>query len=207
MALTNCYTTLALLRTFMGAPTTPGDELLEAAINAASRSIDNYCGRRFWLDGTAVARTFVATSSASLTVPDGIGTTSGLIIKTDLAGDGTFETTWAATDYELRPVTAAVAFPEAEPWTAIGAIGTLTFPTATATGRSDRIQITAKWGWPAVPDAVAYACRLKAARLVSRKDSPQGVAGFGDFGPVRLTSREDSDVVLLLDPYRPVSVA
>ena len=191
----------------MGAPTTPGDEVLEAAINAASRSIDNYCGRRFWLDGTVATRTFVATSTTSLDVPDGIGTTTGLIIKTDPAGDGTFETTWAATDYELRPIEAATAFPEAEPWTSIQAIGALTFPVATATGRSDRVQITAKWGWPAVPDAVSYACRLKAARLVSRKDSPQGVAGFGDFGPVRVTSREDSDVVLLLDPYRPVSVA
>jgi len=207
LSVVNGYTTLALLRTFMGAPTTPADELLEAAINAASRSIDNYCGRRFWLDGAATARTFVATSSTSLTVPDGIGTTTGLIVKTDLAGDGTFETTWATTDYELRPVTAAAAFPEAEPWTEIRSIGTLVFPAATVSGRSDRVQITAKWGWPAVPDSVAYACRLKAARLVSRKDSPQGVAGFGDFGPVRLTSREDSDVVLLLDPYRPVSVA
>lgn len=203
----NGYTTLALLRAFMGAPTTPSDELLEAAINAASRSIDNYCGRRFWLDGSAVARTFVATSSTSLAVPDGIGTTAGLVVKTDLAGDGTFETTWAATDYELLPIEAPVAFPEAEPWTEIRAISSLVFPAATASGRSDRVQITAKWGWPAVPDSISYACRLKAARLVSRKDSPQGVAGFGDFGPVRLTSREDADVVLLLDPYRPVSVA
>jgi len=207
LTVTNGYTTLALLRTFMGAPTTPADELMEAAINAASRSIDNYCGRRFWVDPTVVVRTFVATSTTSLAVPDGIGTTTGLIIKTDPAGDGTFETTWATTDYELRPVEAPNVFPEAEPWTEIRAIGSLVFPVATATGRSDRVQVTAKWGWPAVPDPVSYACRLKAARLVSRKDSPQGVAGFGDFGPVRLTSREDSDVVLLLDPYRPALVA
>jgi len=206
ISVVNGYTTLALLRTFMGAPTTPGDEVLEAAINAASRSIDNYCGQRFWVDTNVATRTFTASSPYQLDVPAGIATTTGLVIKTDLAGDGTFETTWAATDYELRPVEAATAFPEAQPWTAIGAIGTLTFPAATALGRSDRVQIVAKWGWPAVPDAVAYACRLKAARLVSRKDSPQGVAGFGDFGPVRLTSREDPDVVLLLDPYRPVSV-
>jgi hypothetical protein len=206
MAIVNGYTTLALLRTFMGAPTTPADELLEAAINAASRSIDNYCGRRFWLDGSVVTRTFAGNGSALLDLPAGIGTTTGLVVKTDTGADGLFATTWAAADYQLLPVNAPYAFPEPEPWTAIQAIGSHLFLAGT-TLRPNAVQITAKWGWPAVPEAVSYACRLKAARLVSRKDSPQGVAGFGDFGPVRLTSREDSDVVLLLDPYRPVSVA
>lgn len=203
MTVTNGYTTTVLLKAYLGISVSTYDTMLDAAINAASRSIDNYCGRRFWIDGTVVARTFIATNSTSLAVPDGIATTTGLIVKTDPAGDGTFETTWATTDYELLPIEAPNAFPEAEPWTAIRAIGALTFPTATASGRSDRVQITAKWGWPAPPDPVAQACLIKASRLFHRKDSPQGIAGFGDFGPVRLTSREDSDVVLLLDPYRP----
>jgi hypothetical protein len=205
MPIVNGYTTLALLRTFMGAPTTPPDELLEAAINAASRSIDNYCGRRFWLDGSVVTRTFAGNGSSLLDLPDGIGTATGLVVKTDTAGDGTFATTWAGTDYQLLPVNAPYAFPEATPWTAIQAVGSHLFLAGT-TLRPNAVQITAKWGWPAVPDPVSYACRLKAARLVSRKDSPQGVAGFGDFGPVRV-GREDVDVIGLLDPYREFVIA
>lgn len=208
MAVTNGYTTLALLRVFMGAPTTPGDELLEAAINAASRAIDNYCQRRFWLDGSAVARTFIPQALSRIEFDDDIGDSASVVIKTDASGDGTFETTWAAGDYQLLPVNAPYAFPEAEPWTAIRAVGTKTFPWLVNTWltRLDRVQVTAKWGWPAVPDAVGFACRLKAARLVSRKDSPQGVLGFGDFGPVRLSRSEDADVMSLLDPYRRVPV-
>jgi hypothetical protein len=208
MPVVNAYSTLALLRTIMGAPSSPGDELLEAAINAASRAIDNYCQRKFWLDPTAVARTFAPGSLNHLEFDADIGDSASVIIKTDASGDGTFETTWAASDYQLLPANAASAFPEAEPWTAVRAIGTKTFPWLVNTWltRLDRVQVTAKWGWPAVPDSVSYACRLKAARLVSRKDSPQGVAGFGDFGPVRVSRSEDGDVCSLLNPYRRTSV-
>lgn len=205
MAVTNGYTTLVLLKAYLGISVSTYDTQLEAAINAASRAIDNYCGQRFWLDPTVTTRTFIATGSNLLLLPGGIGTASGLVVKTDPGGDGTFETTWGAGDYELRPVGAATAAAEAEPWTAIAAIGSLSFPTA-GWGRSDRVQITAKFGWPAIPDAVAQACLIKAARLFHRKDSPQGIAGFGDFGPIRL-SRDDGDFTLLLDPYRRVCVS
>lgn len=192
----------------MGAPTTPGDEVMEAAINAASRAVDNYCQRRFWLDGSLVARTFIPQSLTLLEFGDDIGSTSGLILATDASGDGSFETTWAAGDYQLLPVNAPYAWPEAKPWTEVRAVGSKTFPWLVNTWltRLDRVQITAKWGWPAVPDAVGYACRIKAARLVSRKDSPQGVLGFGDFGPVRLSRSEDADVMGLLDAYRKMPV-
>jgi hypothetical protein len=44
---------------------------------------------------------------------------------------------------------------------------------------------------------------IKAARLFKRKNSPEGVlGGFQDFGAVRVTNREDPDVMMLLNPYR-----
>jgi hypothetical protein len=67
---------------------------------------------------------------------------------------------------------------------------------------SDRratLQVTAKFGWSAVPVDVEEACLLKAASLFKRKDAPFGVAGFGEFGVVRI--RRDSDVGELLNPY------
>lgn len=205
MPLTNAYTDLATVKSYLGVAVSTYDTQLTMAVNAASRSIDNYCHRRFWLDPTPVARTFAVTGPLELELDnDGIGDTAGLVVKTDPAGDGTYGTTWAAGDYQLLPVNAAYASPEPQPWTAIQAVGIRIFPTY-VTGylrRVDRVQITARWGWPAVPDAVVQACLIKASSLFHRKDSPQGIAGFGDFGPVRLTSREDADVVKLLDPYR-----
>jgi hypothetical protein len=206
MPLTNAYTTLALFKSYLGISVSTMDTHLEMALNAASRSIDNYCGRRFWLDGSLTTRTFAATDPTLLDLSDGIGTTTGLVVKTDTAADGTFATTWAATDYQLLPVNAPHAFPEAEPWTQIQAIGAPTFPTGT-TAQTHRVQITAKWGWPATPDAVVQACLIKASRLFHRKDSPQGIAGFGEFGPVRLSRTEDADVEDLLSPYRWLVIA
>jgi len=204
MTITNGYTDLTTFKAYMGITVSTLDSQCESAVNAASRLVDGYCQRRFWLDGSAVARTFMPKSLTCLDLEDDIGSTSSFTLKTDASGDGTFETTWAAADYQLLPVNAATASPEAKPWTAIRAVGTKTFPWLVNTWltRLDRVQVTALWGWPAVPDAVRQATLIKAARLFRRKDSPEGVAGFGDFGPVRLSRLEDGDVMSLLDPYR-----
>jgi hypothetical protein len=200
------YSTLAALKSYLGISVATYDAQLTSALNAASRSIDNYCGRRFWIDASVVTRTFPGGGATLLDLPDGIGSTTGLVIKTDTAADGTFATTWAATDYQLLPVNAPYAFPEAEPWTQIQATGSLTFPSGTS-ARPNAVQITAKWGWPAVPDPVIQACFIKSSRLFHRKDSPQGIAGFGEFGPVRLSRTEDADVEALLNPYRTLVIA
>jgi hypothetical protein len=50
--------------------------------------------------------------------------------------------------------------------------------------------------WPATAE---YAAKLQGARLVKRRASPEGVAGFGDFGPVRVTAL-DPDIEQLLAP-------
>lgn len=206
MALTNSYATLPTFKSYLGISVSTMDTQLEMALNSASRSIDNYCGRRFWTDASVVTRTIAGKGSTILDLPDGIAMTTGLVVKTDTAADGTFVTTWAATDYQLLPVGAPYAFPEAEPWTQIQALGSHTFLTGT-TLRPNAVQITAKWGWPAVPDPVVQACLIKASRLFHRKDSPQGIAGFGEFGPVRLSRTEDADVEALLNPYRILVIA
>lgn len=202
------YVDLTTLKSYLGISVPTYDAMLTQALASASRSVDNYCGRRFWLDPEPVTRTFVAAGSRGLEFPDdGIGDLTGLAVATDPAGDATYSTVWAPADYQLLPIDAPYAAPEAQPWTAIQAVGTLTFPfvggwRSLSVGRQDRVQITARWGWPAVPDAVVSACLIKAAALYHRKDSPQGIAGFGDFGVVRLSRREDTDVCGLLDPYR-----
>jgi hypothetical protein len=63
-----------------------------------------------------------------------------------------------------------------------------------------RWRITARWGWPAVPDDIAQATLLLANRRFMRVDSPEGVAGWNDQGPVRV-SRFDPDIEDLVGPY------
>lgn len=202
MPVTNGYCTLAELKTWVGIGDSVDDSNLELSINSASRWIDSYCGRRFWLDSSGVARTFEATDQHVIPIDD-LGSTTGLTIKIDQDRDGTFETTLAASDYLLLPDDAATASPEAEPYSSIHAVGAYVWPLRyPGMTRTALVQVTGRWGWPAVPDPVKQACLIEAHRLFTRRKSPEGVAGFNDFGVVRLSRTLDPEVTALLDPYR-----
>lgn len=197
MAVVNGYCTLAELKGWRGVEDTVDDADLELAINAASRHIDRLTRRRFYKDGAPSSRVFREANGSTVYVDD-IADTTGLVIKTDTAGDGTFATTWTSADYELAPLN-GFADGEAWPYTAINASGSaLTFPTYGA--RPTRVQVTALWGWPAVPEPVHMACLILAQRLYRRRNTPEGVAGVGELGVVRLRS-QDVDVEALLAPY------
>lgn len=200
MAVTNGYCTVAELREQFGdSGSKLSLALLERAINVTSRAIDKLCGypdRKFWLDATVETRVYRPDDPEVAWVDD-IGTTTGLVIKTDTTGDGTYATTWDAADYQLEPLNADAA-DTAYAWWRIVAIDDKTFPVAPL---RPTLQVTAKFGWSAVPDDVNEACILKAASLFKRKDSPDGVANFGDFGPVRISRRMDPDVFELLWPF------
>lgn len=204
MALSNAYITVDDLvehLSSMGEPVGAEIGLVERVLNAVSRKIDQHCDRRFYVDSEATARTYAAEDWDVVYVDD-ISTTTGLVVKTDTSDNGTFDTTWSASDYELEPVNARSSSGEAWPYTAIRAVDARWFP---AGNRRSSVEVTATWGWPAVPDAIAEACLLMSARIYRRRQSPEGVIGFGDFGPIRV-SRIDPDVAMLLDPYRKTPV-
>jgi hypothetical protein len=201
MAVVNGYATVAELREHLGDTGSKLDtELLERSIEAASRAIDRHCGRRFWQEATTSARTYRPVDPLTVIVDD-ISTTTGLAIKTDTTGDGTWATTWDSADYQLEPLNADVVATgstgDPYAWWRIVAIDDKTFITGTLRAS---LQVTARFGWSAVPDEVQEAAILKAVALFRRKDAPFGIAGIGDFGPVRI-SRRDPDVTELLAPY------
>lgn len=175
---------------------------LERAINATSRAIDKYCGRRFWKDAAPVARVFEASDPHVLSVND-IASAAGLLVEVDSSGDGAFATTWASSDYQLKPLNAD-ADGGAYSWSEIATAGGRCFPWF-RNGRPG-VRVTATWGWSEVPDQVVSAAILKAVGLFMRKDAPFGVAGFNEFGPVRITKR-DLDVMDLLSPFIVAAVA
>ena len=212
------YIDLPTMKSYLGITNSSNDTLIATAITSASRAVDRYCQRRFWLDPTPVARTFEPTYLIEITLPTGndIGSTDGFGVVTDPAGNGLFTGPTAIQwnfpgDIQLLPTNAPTDPPEPKPWTGMRAVGTKTFPWLVNTWLThlDRIQITARWGWPEIPADVVSATLMKAARLYHRKDSPQGIAGYGEFGPVRLSKTQDGDVCDMLDGYRamPVMVA
>ena len=84
------------------------------------------------------------------------------------------------------------------------AVGSYPFPVYGAGLVS--LAVTARGGWPAVPSAIKQVALMLASRYYSRKASPLGVIGVGDFGPVRI-SRYDQDVTQMLSDYRLPAVA
>lgn len=172
------YATVAELKKFIGIKDAERDSLLTIALNAGSRSIDSACGRRFYLDASATTRvirtrgnTIREGGTYVLFVPD-IAEEAGLV-----APGFTFTTDLGTDD---QPV--------------------ITRLYSSALWPVDTVSITARWGWPAVPDEIKQATLLSASRLFKRKDSPEGMTGSAEWGAVRV-SRTDPDVQALIEPY------
>jgi hypothetical protein len=189
------YASLSDLKASLGIGTdTTRDGLLMAALTGASRAIDRRCGRTFYADTTATARTFRVQGRATrkgcetwVNVDD-IATATGVIVELGILGGTTYA---ATTDYELGPENAPAW---GDPYWQV------MFPFGLLYGRETRLRVTARWGFPAIPDPVTQATLLYAARLFRRKDSPEGIAGTTEWGAVRVSSR-DPDVEALLAPY------
>ena len=200
MAISNGYTTLATFQAYTGMSTVTADETvnIEKAIESASRSIDRMTNRRFWADATATARQYRATDFYRLFVDD-ISSTSGLQVKTDTGGDGTYETTLTLNvDYILDPINA----PQQErPFTVVTMVGTTLFPSPI--NLRPGIQVTAKFGWynGTPPDDVEEACLILSTDLVKRASSVGGVLGLSELGAIRM-SPLGRDVQAMVRPYR-----
>jgi hypothetical protein len=191
------YADLATVKAMLGKLTNDDrDEMIQLAITASSRAIDRRCGRRFYADKTATTRTFRASPRVSsvdldqVLMVDDIASSTGVTIATGSSGAGSGGTYTAFTNFDLGPFDAATRL---LPFSEIrGPVGWLL--------GFQLVQVTAKWGWPAVPDEIAQATALMATRLYRRKDSPQGVLGSSDWGLMRV-SRVDPDVEALIAPY------
>lgn len=195
MAVTNGYCTLTQLKAAIRVSDSVDDSLLEMAIESASRLIDDDCDRVFYASGTAVTRYFVPTDALVVDLDDAISITA---VASDDGLDGSYATSWAATDYQAEPVN-RINGGGAWPVTRLRAIGDRTW---TRYGGEATVKVTGQWGFgTAVPTIVTQACVLQAARIYKRLDAPFGVAGFGDMGAVRV-SRTDPDVYALISKYK-----
>lgn len=209
MAITNGYATLTEIKNFLSIPIsdTADDSLLEGLVESASRSIDRIANRRFYLDANASARLYRAYSEIYVFTDD-IGTTSSLVVAIDEDGDGTFETTLTLNaDYILEPLTAASL---GRPFTQLTMVNNSTsfpiFPGLFSNGLRPGVQVTARFGWPSVPDDINTACLILTADLYKRKDAPGGILGLGDLGAVRMSAL-GRDVSSIVRAYRKETLA
>ena len=206
MTITNGYATLAELRAKLafGATNTASDTQLEQIIEASSRWVDKYTNRRFY--GAAETRYYTAEDGYEIQVDD---LTSITALKTDEDGNGTFETTWATTQYNLKYGENYNAALDSKPYTQIeiSESSGKEFPVAIRRG----VLVQGVFGYIAstnannCPDPIHDAALLVAERIYKRKDAPLGIAGPVALGqqPVRITDLTvDPDIKALIDPYR-----
>jgi hypothetical protein len=207
MAIVNGYATLTQIKNYMSISDNTDNDLLEDLIESASRSIDRMANRRFYLDATASARLYRAYSDIFVYVDD-IGTTSNLSVALDINGNGTYTKTLTLNqDYILDPLTASSL---GRPFTQLTMVSNTEtwpiFPGLTQNGLRPGVQVTARWGWPSVPDDINMACLILTADLYKRKDAPGGILGLGDLGVVRM-SPIGRDVTAMVRAYKKEVIA
>lgn len=194
----NGYCTLAELKGHIvanggGDFTAEDDTNLEIAINAVSRWLDNHFDTSFY--ARTETRCYDAQWHDLLYVDDLLTVTT---LKTDEDEDGTYETTWASSDYWLEPRNAAT---NKRPYRQVRrrATGDYSFPVGVEYG----IEITGTWGYCTEanrPAEITQFTLLMAHRLWKRKDAIFGVAGTPALGVQIIQARitADEDLMLLL---------
>ena len=207
MAITNGYATLTQIKNYLSISDNTDNDLLEDLIESASRSIDRIANRRFYADSSASARLYRAYSDVFVYTDD-ISSTTGLVVAIDENGNGTYSKTLTLnTDFIMDPLTAAAL---GRPFTQLTMVSNTEscpiFPGLTQNGLRPGVQVTAKWGWPSVPDDITVATLTLTADQYKRKDAPGGVLGLGDLGVIRM-SPVGRDVAQIVRAYKKIAIA
>ena len=190
------YASLADLKAWMGIPDakTSQDTQLTQRLVSASSDINRWCYRQFGRAEDVSTRSFrpgrtgVDThdfwSTEDIAITPFLGTTAG--------------TSWDVSTLSFEPLDGIVDQVPGWPFNRICSgwgghpLTANLFYTATV------VQVSARWGWAAIPDNVNTACLMLASMDNKGKDTPFGVAGFGDYA-VRIRSNPMAQEKL--DPY------
>ena len=279
--ITNGLCTIADVKSALRDTTTPDNDRIALAIDAASRLVETHCNRRFWLDpvartdtgcvlnGTAAVadasvvasdlgrqvidpsgHNYIPTGSVVGDVVAGVGfnlvsfdddplpatgsatqsltlgftprryvsndpwlveiddasTATGLVVQSDYAGDGTFGTIWEEQDFQTEPVNGIVQGQSGWPITKLRSIRSLYFPVWGGISyprpyTQALVEVTARWGWRAIPSQVVKAAVVQSIALFKADDTPFGATPFAETGIVRMKTALHPTADLLLEPY------
>lgn len=205
MTITNGYLTSKEAQDYTGRQYADGSGVLDDVVTACSRMVDRHCGRHFYQTGTQaspVARYFDATAPDRVRLGPFNDLTTLVTLKSDDNGDGTYETTWSASNYQLLPVGATTRAPIAQPYTEIRLLSSYDFEMYATSGRTGLIEVSGVWGWPTeVPVEVKQATRILVAEVAKLQDAPFGVAGNDLTGVMYAPRQMPSAAKRLLQPF------
>jgi hypothetical protein len=197
MAIGDAYITEDELSAYLGVTDNDDATLMTAACVAASQTVEQFCQRQFNKTTTAGARQFEARTPWKVDVDD-FHTVTDLVVATDESDSGSWDTTWSSTDYTLVPAGGVELGVTGFPFRQIRAVEARRWPCST--GRF-RVQVTAQWGWNAVPGSVTEATKMIAARIFNTKSAPLGVASFTE-GIVLRVKEDVPQAAMLLRRYQ-----
>lgn len=189
----NAYITIHEMRDYVSINDAIDNPVLEIAIEAASRAVDEMCHRRFWSDTDISTRVFSPLDCHSVLTDDFIYG-DDVSVATDSDGDGIYETAWDSSDYDIAPENINA---DTHPGTGlvVALTGALLFTQARKS-----VAVTARWGWPVVPAPVKLATTILASDLYKSKETKFGIVDLNEYGPLRI--RDNATVKTLLNPYR-----
>ena len=198
MAIGDPYATAAQLAARLG---TADDGTYSGLLLAASQHVNAFTGRQFNMTTTASARRFRALDCERVRVDD-FHTTTDLAVIVD-------GTAWDIADVDPRPWDGVVNGEPGWPYFDLFAIDRY-WPLTRF--RRATIEVTAQWGWAAVPDAIveatldvaqvmSYGASGSATSLVAREQIGDTSESFFQV-PAFSTSRDIPQVLAKAAPYR-----
>ena len=163
MTIANGYCTLAEFKAFkdIGSTDTGDDAVIESIVEAVSRYIDKETNL-FFYDDQAAVRCYSPEMGDMLQLDAPLYGVDSL--KTDDDGDGTYENTWATTDYHLMPLNG-----DTKHWIRTNQNGDYAFPVGVLAG----VEITGDWGYAAVPADINLVC-MNIVKNVNGRREGQG---------------------------------
>jgi hypothetical protein len=207
MALGDPYATPDDVVAYCGIADTFDDVTIEQVTRAVTGQINAFTHRQFNDAGTATARVFDVHDPWYLRVDD-FSTTTGLVVKTDTGNNGGYGSTLTPGTYTPYPLNGVIDGEPGYPFHALVLSKVqLPWPTWIPNPAGPLVQVTAQWGWAAVPAEVRQAALIQCAKVFGRKFSANGVVGQGDFLFRVSTLPIDPDAAALLAPLRVDAVA
>lgn len=152
------------------------DAVLTDVITSAELELDQICHRTFTAPGAETAKIYRVDDRTRVYVDDAPSFT-------------TVEQSYDRSSWATVPTSSWWAGPDNEP---------VKTYVETAGAFTRWLRLTAPWGYTGGPPAdLIAALRIRSAALLTRKDSPNGIAGESQFGIARVSVYDDPDVMRL----------
>lgn len=191
------YATPAEYRAAFDRTSTDKDTDIQKDLVAISRYLDGKLRRFFSADAAPVARTYIPEEpSTGIWINDLAAVPES--VKVDTGRNGKFETELLhQADYDLLPLNADKG-PEPWPWERIELTQYGLYHGFTP---AERVQVTAKFGWPQVPEAIRSATIHLTAIL--RLESPRATRRISELGDAIESSADAQSIIAkLTDQYK-----